>query len=111
MKKFSLNLGDSPQLAAGFFNTPLRYNTLACVGGLYGFGFASKGHCPLKDFDPGRVYGAHFTTRWYTPNIHRASFMLPSFLEKNLAGILDPLKWQKGKSDLFPVHESTWEVS
>jgi spermidine synthase len=67
------------------------YTTLAYVGGLYCFGFASKGLCPLTDFDPKRVAAAGITTRYYNTKIHRAAFSLPQFLKESLGEILDPL--------------------
>jgi spermidine synthase len=67
------------------------YTTLAYVGGLYCFGFASKDLCPLTDFDPYRFAAAGITTRYYNAQIHRAAFMLPQFLQESLGEILDPL--------------------
>lgn len=69
------------------------YSTLAYVGGLYSFGFASKGLCPLNDFDPGRIDGSNITMRYYNSNIHRAAFMLPGFIAEKLRGILDSMSW------------------
>ncbi|UCG06592.1 MAG: polyamine aminopropyltransferase [Desulfobacterales bacterium] len=67
------------------------YTTLAYVGGLYSFGFASKGLCPLQDFDPKRVKSSGISTRYYNSNIHRAAFMLPVFIEQKLKEICDRL--------------------
>ncbi|UCF90793.1 MAG: polyamine aminopropyltransferase [Desulfobacterales bacterium] len=69
------------------------YTTLAYPGGLYGFGFASQGLCPVKDFSADRVKAANLATRYYNARIHRAAFMLPVFLEEALAGVLDPAIW------------------
>lgn len=67
------------------------YTTLAYVGGLYCFGFASKGLSPLKDFDPGRFAAAGIATRYYNADIHRAAFMLPQFIKEKLGETLDSL--------------------
>ncbi len=50
-------------------------------GGMWTFGFASKGLDPVEDFDPSRVPSdADF--RYYTPGLHRAAFQLPAFAEE-----------------------------
>jgi spermidine synthase len=67
------------------------YTTLAYVGGLYCFGFASKGLCPLKDFNPGRFAASRIATRYYNADIHRAAFMLPQFIKEKLGETLDAL--------------------
>jgi len=69
------------------------YSTLAYVGGLYSFGFASQGPCPLNDFNPEKVNASNMTLRYYNSNIHRAAFMLPGFIAEKLRGILDPVVW------------------
>ena len=67
------------------------YSNLTYPGGLWSFGFASKGLCPIRDFDPRRVDKAGLEMRYYNPGIHTASFMLPGFVQKNLGDILDPV--------------------
>jgi spermidine synthase len=67
------------------------YTTLAYAGGLYSFGFASKGPCPLRDFKPEQVENSGIATRYYNPGIHQAAFMLPNFIREKLGKILDPL--------------------
>ncbi|MBL7180648.1 MAG: polyamine aminopropyltransferase [Pseudomonadota bacterium] len=67
--------------------------SLTYPGGCWGFGYASKGLCPLKDFDPGRVEKAGIATRYYNAGIHRAAFMLPTFVQENLARVIDPFSW------------------
>jgi spermidine synthase len=67
------------------------FTNLTYPGGLWSFGFASKKRCPVADFDAGRAARAGLATRYYTPDLHVAAFMLPRFVEENLAGILDPL--------------------
>ncbi|MFP4452695.1 MAG: polyamine aminopropyltransferase [Desulfobacterales bacterium] len=66
------------------------FSTLTYPGGLWSFGFASKGPCPIKDFDPERVKASKIETKYYNPAIHRAAFALPEFVKKELAGLIDP---------------------
>ena len=76
-----------------FFNRLHMYTftNLTYPGGLWSFGFGSKALCPLTDFDRNRVMTADITTRYYTPDIHVAAFMLPKFVQQNLSDMLDPL--------------------
>ena len=67
------------------------FPTLTYPGGLWSFSFASKGPCPLADFDPARFTAAGIATRYYHPAIHRAAFALPVFLAEKMADLLDPL--------------------
>lgn len=69
------------------------YTTLTYPGGLYSFGFASSGLCPLKDFDSKRVENSGIVTRYYNPGVHRAAFMLPGFITEDLGDLLDPITW------------------
>lgn len=69
------------------------FSTLTYAGGLWSFSFASKGLCPLTDFDPRRVLAADMDTRYYSSDVHRAAFMLPPFAWKDLGDILDPIAW------------------
>lgn len=76
-----------------FFNRLHLYTftNLTYPGGLWSFGFGSKGLCPLADFDPDRIDAEAVHTLYYTPDIHVASFLLPKFVKENLSGVLDPL--------------------
>jgi len=67
------------------------YSNLTYPGALWGFGYASKGLCPIRDLDPGRVTAANISSRYYNAGIHRAAFMLPTFVTKELGPILDPV--------------------
>jgi len=67
------------------------YSNLTYPGSLWGFGFASKGLCPIRDFDPDRVAAAHISSRYYNAGIHQAAFMLPTFVAEELGAILDPV--------------------
>lgn len=69
------------------------FSNLTYPGGLWSFGFASKGLCPLNDFNPERFENSGISTRYYNPRIHRAAFVLPTFLEESLSEVLDPLAW------------------
>jgi spermidine synthase len=68
------------------------YSNLTYPGGLWSFGFASKGLCPLKDFDPVRVDNSGILTRYYNAGLHFSSFMLPNFIAENLTDVLDPIE-------------------
>ncbi|RTZ91664.1 MAG: spermidine synthase [Deltaproteobacteria bacterium] len=49
-------------------------------GGMWTFGFASKGLDPVSDFDPSRIpEGLSF--KYYTPELHKAAFQLPAFVQ------------------------------
>lgn len=67
------------------------FTNLTYPGGLWSFGFASKGLCPVKNFDANRVAAAGLNLRYYSSAIHRAAFALPAFAGANLGGVLDPL--------------------
>jgi len=67
------------------------YSNLTYPGSLWGFGFASKGLCPIRDFDPARVAAEHISSRYYNAGIHQAAFMLPTFVAEELGAILDPV--------------------
>lgn len=68
------------------------YSNLTYPGGLWSFGFASKGLCPLKDFDPARVNNSGILTRYYNAGVHFSSFMLANFIAENLTDVLDPIE-------------------
>ena len=52
-----------------------------CPAGYWLFGFASKKHHPLKDFDPKRRNKRGIKTWYYTTHLHRGAFMLPRYVE------------------------------
>ncbi|WP_208022559.1 polyamine aminopropyltransferase [Desulfonema ishimotonii] len=68
------------------------FSNLTYPGGLWSFGFASKGLCPVKDFRPERVAQSGIQTRYYNPSIHRSAFALPTFVSENLNGVIDPVE-------------------
>jgi spermidine synthase len=67
------------------------FTNLTYPGGLWSFGFASQGPCPVADLNTQRVGSSNFSTRYYNAGVHRAAFMLPSFVGKSLKNVLDPL--------------------
>jgi spermidine synthase len=67
------------------------FSTLTYPGGLWSFGFASNGPCPIKDFDPKRADESGIEMKYYNPAVHRAAFALPCFVTSALAGLIDPV--------------------
>jgi spermidine synthase len=65
---------------------------LTYPGGLWSFGFASKGPHPLGDFDPGRVEASGLRFRYYNGGIHRAAFALPTFVAETLSDVIDEIE-------------------
>lgn len=70
------------------------FSNLTYPGGLWSFGFASKGLCPVRDFDPQRIKNANIRTRYYNADIHRSAFVLPSFVSENLEGVIDTIDFR-----------------
>jgi len=64
---------------------------LTYPGGLWSFGFASRGPCPIADFDANRVAASGLAFQYYNPAVHRAAFALPSFAAAGLEAVLDPV--------------------
>ena len=67
------------------------FPTLTYPGGLWSFGFASRGLCPVGDLDPGRIAAADLACRYYSAAVHRAAFVLPGFVVESLGALLNPL--------------------
>lgn len=67
------------------------YSNLTYPGGLWSFGFASKGLCPVRDFDGRRVESSGIVTKYYNPAVHHSAFALPNFVAENLASTIDPI--------------------
>jgi spermidine synthase len=78
-----------------FFNKMHIYfiTNITYPGGLWGFGFASKELCPIKNFNAERVDRAEITMKYYNKNIHKAAFILPTFIEQDLKGIINPISY------------------
>ncbi len=53
--------------------------------GYWMFGFASKKYHPLKDFEEERFENFGFETKYYNPQIHKAAFVLPNFVNNLLS--------------------------
>jgi spermidine synthase len=67
------------------------FPTLTYPGGLWSFGFASRGLCPVGDFDADRLAAAHLSCRYYNAAVHRGAFALPGLFLEALDGLLDPV--------------------
>jgi spermidine synthase len=52
--------------------------------GLWSFAFCSKRYHPINDFDENRIRATNIYTNYYNPDVHRASFALPNFVEQLL---------------------------
>ncbi len=52
-----------------------------CNSGYWMFGFTSKKYHPIDDFNPERWTARGLKTEYYTTNLHRASFMLPRYVQ------------------------------
>ena len=65
-----------------------NYSNLTYPGGLWSFSFASKGLCPVGDFDEKRVEESGLDFEWYNSGIHKSSFCLPQFQKKNLNSLV-----------------------
>jgi len=70
-----------------------NYVNLTYPGGLWSFSLATLGdHCPIGDFDAGRLRRSGLEFRWYGPDVHRAAFALPGFQAAALAPHLTPFR-------------------
>ncbi len=65
---------------------------LTYPGGLWSFAYSSQRLCPIADFNPERVEKSGIKMRYYNPGVHRAAFMLPTFVTEYLGQILDPIQ-------------------
>jgi spermidine synthase len=68
------------------------YASLAYPGGIWSFSYASKGLCPVKNFDPARVKASGVSTRYYNAQIHVGAFALPTFMTENLGSVMDSVE-------------------
>ncbi len=66
------------------------FSNLTYPGGLWSFGFASKGLCPVRNVNDSRIASSGIRFRYYNPAIHRAAFALPTFVADHLKGVIDP---------------------
>jgi len=79
-------------LSETFANVHLyNYTNLSYPGGTWTFSFASKGLCPLKDFDASRVAKSDLKFEYYNPEVHFGAFALPQFLKQTHGQLLTAL--------------------
>ena len=62
------------------------FNMPTYASGYWYFGFASKKLDPLTDVQPERWQEFALDTRYYNPDIHRAAFALPTYVQELLKG-------------------------
>jgi spermidine synthase len=64
------------------------FSNLTYPGGLWSFTFASKKYHPVNDFDPQRVTSSSMVFDYYNEALHKAAFVLPSFVKNGLKGLI-----------------------
>lgn len=68
------------------------FGDLTYPGGPWSFSYASKGtRCLVGGLDLPRLRDSALELRFYSPDVHRAAFVLPAFQARALAGVLTPL--------------------
>lgn len=65
-----------------------NYHNISYPTGTWSFSFASQSVHPLRNMDLERIKSDDFEFNYYSSEIHRSAFALPSFMKKNLAGLL-----------------------
>lgn len=73
-------------------NLVYNYSNMTYPGADWSFLFASKGLCPVADFDSTRVEASGLEFKYYNPQIHRASFAIPNFQRQSLRGLLSSVE-------------------
>ncbi len=78
------------RILAGLFERVNLYNytNMTYPGGLWSFTFASRDLRPVWSFDPERVQKSGIAFSYYSADIHRAAFAIPTFMRRNLAEFL-----------------------
>ncbi len=71
-----------------------NYTNLTYPGGFWSFVLATRGLCPIGDFDGARVERANLDLSWYNANLHRGAFAIPEFQRKELGEGLTPIERQ-----------------
>lgn len=61
-----------------------QYNMPTYPSGHWLFGFASKKYHPLNDFQPDKWQAFGLETKYYNPDVHRGSFMLPTYVREQM---------------------------
>jgi spermidine synthase len=61
-----------------------NFHNLTYPGGLWSFTYASKGIDPIDDLDSKRVEESGLEFGYYSAPVHKAAFVLPTFMRNNL---------------------------
>jgi len=61
-----------------------NYSNASYLGGLWSFAFSSENFHPLDDFDREKAMKSQIDFKYYSPELHYAAFILPTFMKKNL---------------------------
>lgn len=69
-----------------------NYTNLTYPGGFWSFVLASRGLCPIGDFDRSRVEKSDLPLSWYNADLHRGAFAIPEFQRSALGASLTPFK-------------------
>lgn len=68
-----------------------NYNNLTYPGGLWSLSYASKAISPTGALQRERIEEAGLELKYYSEAVHRAAFVLPEFMRKELSPFLTPL--------------------
>ena len=69
------------------------YANMMYPGGHWCFGFASKKYNPVRDLDVERVKKSGLECIYYNEDVHKAAFMLPTYMRKKFRAYLDEVAW------------------
>lgn len=69
-----------------------NFTNMTYPGSLWSFAFASKGLCPVSNFDPVKVQRSKMNFFYYNEEIHIGAFLLPEFMRKRYADYLTPFQ-------------------
>ena len=65
-----------------------NFSNLTYPGGLWSFTFGSKKYHPIQDFNADKVKSFAGEFKYYNEQIHSGAFFLPSFMKKELQGLI-----------------------
>ncbi|MAW07821.1 MAG: spermidine synthase [Halobacteriovoraceae bacterium] len=65
-----------------------NFSNLTYPGGLWSFTFGSKKYHPIQDFNADKVKSIAGEFKYYNEQIHSGAFFLPSFMKKELQGLI-----------------------
>lgn len=68
-----------------------NYTNLTYPGGFWTFSFASKGLCPVSDFQTEKYAKTDLKFKYYNQGMHKGSFALPQFMIDTYQELLSPL--------------------